>query len=43
MIKIAIIGLGHIGQIHLEAINAIKEYKLIGIWDKKLMSIKNWL
>lgn len=36
MINIAIIGLGHIGQIHLAAINLIKEYRLVGICDKKV-------
>ena len=41
MIKIAIIGLGHIGQIHLAAINSIKEYRLIGICDKKVYEYQN--
>ncbi len=40
MIKIAIIGLGHIGQIHLNAINILKEYELVAICDKKVNKYK---
>jgi predicted dehydrogenase len=33
MIKVGIIGAGHLGKIHIKCINEIPEYKLIGFFD----------
>ncbi len=34
MLKIAVIGLGHLGKIHLKCIGLIDQYELIGVYDQ---------
>lgn len=39
--KIAVIGAGHLGKIHIKCIQGIDEYELIGFYDKDLENAKS--
>ena len=36
MLKIGVLGVGHLGNIHLECLNRLDNYQLVGIYDPKL-------
>ena len=40
MIKIGVIGAGHLGKIHIRLLKEIKEFDLIGFYDKNLVNSK---
>lgn len=40
MLKIGVLGVGHLGKIHLKCINQIKDYQLVGFYDTDKEAVK---